>query len=158
YATSFWAPATVNRSPGLGANSIAADIAIVGGGFSGLSCAYYLRKACPDLKVVLLEAEHIGFGPSGRNFGGVTAGVREIRALLAESIDMEEEKFTTTWYLRGREELERRIAEGGIECEYRNEPIVMQALDDPAWEGLQREAEFLTQRGTPHKLLDAAAL
>jgi gamma-glutamylputrescine oxidase len=158
YVTSFWAPASIQRSPGLDGKSTVADIAIVGGGFAGLSCAYYLRKARPDLNIVLLEAEHVGFGPSGRNFGGIATGVREIRAQLLGSLDMEEEKFVTAWYLRGRDELERRIAEGGIDCEYRNEPVLMQALDDPAWEGLQREAEFLAQKGTPHELFDAAAL
>ncbi len=45
------------------------DVAIVGGGFTGLSSAYHIKKAEPNLKVALLESEIIGFGASGRNGG-----------------------------------------------------------------------------------------
>lgn len=50
-------------------HDIDADVAIVGGGFTGLSSAYYLKEQDPDLKVALLEAEVIGYGASGRNGG-----------------------------------------------------------------------------------------
>src|SRR6478672_8092540 len=46
-----------------------ADIAIVGAGFTGLWTAYYLKRARPQLRVVVLEREHAGFGASGRNGG-----------------------------------------------------------------------------------------
>ena len=45
------------------------DVAIIGGGFTGLSVAYNLRRASPGLQVAVLEAEVIGFGASGRNGG-----------------------------------------------------------------------------------------
>ncbi|MDQ6820074.1 MAG: FAD-binding oxidoreductase [Actinomycetota bacterium] len=48
-----------------------ADVCIVGGGFTGLWTAYELRRADPSLEVVVLEAEHVGFGASGRNGGWV---------------------------------------------------------------------------------------
>ncbi|MEV5410548.1 FAD-binding oxidoreductase [Thermopolyspora sp. NPDC052614] len=50
-----------------------ADVAIVGGGYTGLWTAYYLKKADPGLRVVVLEREFAGFGASGRNGGWVTA-------------------------------------------------------------------------------------
>lgn len=50
-----------------------ADVVIVGGGFTGLWTAYYLLRSRPDLSVVILEAEHVGFGASGRNGGWVSA-------------------------------------------------------------------------------------
>src|SRR5437899_5380106 len=46
-----------------------ADVAIVGGGFTGLWTAYYLKRARPSLRVIVLEAEQAGFGASGRNGG-----------------------------------------------------------------------------------------
>ena len=51
----------------------AVDVAIVGGGFTGLWTALYLLRARPDLSVLVLEAEHVGFGASGRNGGWVSA-------------------------------------------------------------------------------------
>jgi glycine/D-amino acid oxidase-like deaminating enzyme len=46
-----------------------ADVAIVGAGYTGLWTAYYLKRARPSLRVVVLEAEQAGFGASGRNGG-----------------------------------------------------------------------------------------
>jgi len=45
------------------------DVAIIGGGFTGLSSAYYIKGEHPDLSVAVLEAEVIGYGASGRNGG-----------------------------------------------------------------------------------------
>jgi len=44
-----------------------ADVAILGAGYTGLWTAYYLLRADPSLRVVLLEREVAGFGASGRN-------------------------------------------------------------------------------------------
>lgn len=46
-----------------------ADIAIIGGGFTGLWTAIRLLDADPGLKVTILEMERVGFGASGRNGG-----------------------------------------------------------------------------------------
>ncbi len=51
-----------------------ADVAIIGGGFTGLSAALHLAEAGVD--VLLLEAEEPGFGASGRNGGQVIPGLK----------------------------------------------------------------------------------
>jgi len=51
----------------------AVDVAVVGGGYTGLWTAYYLMRANPGLDVLVLEGEHVGFGASGRNGGWVSA-------------------------------------------------------------------------------------
>lgn len=48
---------------------ISADVAILGGGYTGMWTAYFLKEREPDLDVVLLEADICGGGPSGRNGG-----------------------------------------------------------------------------------------
>lgn len=50
-----------------------ADVAIVGAGYTGLWTAYYLARADPSLRVVVLEREVAGFGASGRNGGWCSA-------------------------------------------------------------------------------------
>lgn len=50
-----------------------ADVVIVGAGYTGLWTAWHLLRQAPDRRVVLLEAEHVGFGASGRNGGWVSA-------------------------------------------------------------------------------------
>jgi glycine/D-amino acid oxidase-like deaminating enzyme len=48
---------------------IETDVAIIGGGFTGQTTAYFLKREEPGTKVALLEAQVIGFGASGRNGG-----------------------------------------------------------------------------------------
>ena len=47
------------------------DVAIVGGGFTGLWTAYYLKQLDPSRSVVVIERDHVGFGASGRNGGWI---------------------------------------------------------------------------------------
>lgn len=54
---------------------ISADVCIVGAGYTGMWTAYYLKKAAPELSIVLLEKEIAGFGASGRNGGWLTNSV-----------------------------------------------------------------------------------
>jgi glycine/D-amino acid oxidase-like deaminating enzyme len=46
-----------------------ADVVIVGGGYTGMWAAWHLKQLEPEARVVLLEADRCGFGPSGRNGG-----------------------------------------------------------------------------------------
>lgn len=61
-------PGLLRQRPGL-AGRLDCDVAIVGGGFTGLWTAYYLRRHQPDLRVAVVEREIAGFGASGRNGG-----------------------------------------------------------------------------------------
>ncbi len=54
---------------------LTADVCIVGGGFTGLWTAYYLKQAQPALRMVVLEAAFAGFGASGRNGGWLTSAL-----------------------------------------------------------------------------------
>ncbi|MGW4732747.1 NAD(P)/FAD-dependent oxidoreductase [Streptomyces shenzhenensis] len=52
-----------------------ADVVIVGGGYTGLWTAYYLKQAAPFLRVTVLEQKFCGYGASGRNGGWLYNGV-----------------------------------------------------------------------------------
>ena len=60
------------------------DVAIVGGGYTGLWTAYYLATAEPGLRVAVLEARRCGYGASGRNGGWLTAALPGSAARYAE--------------------------------------------------------------------------
>jgi glycine/D-amino acid oxidase-like deaminating enzyme len=69
-----------------------ADVAIVGGGYTGLWTALALRERAPELRVALLEAEICGHGPSGRNGGfvhGYWAALASILPVLGEERALE---------------------------------------------------------------------
>ena len=56
------------------AESVAADVCIVGAGYCGLSTALHLAER--GIKAVVLEAKEPGFGGSGRNGGQVIPGLK----------------------------------------------------------------------------------
>ncbi|MEU2550666.1 FAD-dependent oxidoreductase [Streptomyces sp. NPDC013313] len=73
---SFWyaddgLPAVREPLPG----DASADVVIVGGGFTGLWTAYYLKKAAPFLRITVLEQKFCGYGASGRNGGWLYNGI-----------------------------------------------------------------------------------
>lgn len=79
------------------AENIDVDVAIVGGGNTGLWTAFYLSQVAPHLSVAVLEAEFCGFGASGRNGGfltrdmywprGEAAAYREMVAANLDSVN-----------------------------------------------------------------------
>jgi len=66
------------------AEDIDVDVAIVGGGFTGLWTAYYLMRADPSCRVALIERELSGFGASGRNGGWCMAMVHGLEDYYAQ--------------------------------------------------------------------------
>ncbi|MFE1288725.1 NAD(P)/FAD-dependent oxidoreductase [Streptomyces sp. NPDC058751] len=73
---SFWyaddgLPAPREPLPG----DASADVVVVGGGYTGLWTAYYLKKADPSLRVTVLEQKFCGYGASGRNGGWLYNGI-----------------------------------------------------------------------------------
>jgi len=97
---------------------IDADVAIVGAGYTGMWTAYYLLQRDPSLKVVLLEANVVGFGASGRN-GGWCSGLLPmgLDAIAAESsrdeaVRLQRAMFDTVG------EVARVVASEGIDCHW----------------------------------------
>jgi glycine/D-amino acid oxidase-like deaminating enzyme len=68
---------------------VTAEVAIVGGGYTGMWTAYFLGEMAPQTRIVLLEADICGGGPSGRN-GGFLHGWWESLPYLAERYGPEE--------------------------------------------------------------------
>jgi glycine/D-amino acid oxidase-like deaminating enzyme len=64
------------------ARDVNADVVILGGGFTGLWTAYFLTAANPNLKIVVLEQDICGGGPSGRNGGFASGWWDELDSLI----------------------------------------------------------------------------
>ena len=100
-----------------------ADVCVVGGGYTGLSAAWHLAEA--GLDVVLLEAQRVGFGASGRNGGQVGAGQRlpqdELRRLVGPARarqlwDLFEEAMSLVRELAHRPEVDAGWQNGGVQA------------------------------------------
>lgn len=83
-----------------------ADVAIVGGGYTGLWTAYYLKKADPHLRVRVIESEIAGFGASGRNGGWASA-------LFPASLRQLAEKSSRDDAIRMKREMHHTVDEIG---------------------------------------------
>ncbi|HVB98125.1 MAG TPA: FAD-binding oxidoreductase [Candidatus Dormibacteraeota bacterium] len=97
-------PWTIDFVPEASALPATADFAVVGGGFSGLAAAAWLRRIMPGQSVVLLEASKIGSGASGRtgglalaetaagpldDMGDALAGYKKILECLATGLEID---------------------------------------------------------------------
>lgn len=97
---------------------IQADVAIVGAGYTGLWSAYYLLRADPTIRIVVIEKEVAGFGASGRNGGWCSALFAAPAAKIARSygreaaIAMQRAMYDTV------DEVGRAAAREGIEADY----------------------------------------
>ncbi|MAM60697.1 FAD-binding oxidoreductase [Maritimibacter sp. UBA3975] len=88
YPASYYAASTPTLDPMPPAQGdIRADVCIIGGGFTGLSAALHMAQS--GLNVVVLEAQRVGFGASGRNGGQVNTGQRQDQDVLEEMVGVE---------------------------------------------------------------------
>nr|WP_314607608.1 FAD-binding oxidoreductase [uncultured Janthinobacterium sp.] len=98
------------------------DVAVIGGGFTGLASA--LELAEQGKRVALVEANRIGWGQSGRNGGQVTGSLSGdgaiLRQLARQVGQAAAEEFI--WYLRwrGQDIIRNRIARYGIDCDLKS--------------------------------------
>lgn len=128
------------------------DVAIIGGGFTGVSTAYHLSRRFPELGVALLEARRIGNGASGRNGGlmlnGITAGAR-----TPEEVAREHELTC-----RAMDDLEALIAEHRLAVRYRRDGGVKLLTSQRSAEEAHAEVEALAALGVPLRFVGAGAL
>ncbi len=109
-----------------------ADVAIVGGGFTGLWTALALRRLEPTLDIVLVEANHCGHGASGRNAGIVGETIDHSHALAVAHFGVEEAGRLARLGRRNLAELAAELATRGIDAELEVTGQLMVALDERA--------------------------
>ncbi|MEZ5553876.1 NAD(P)/FAD-dependent oxidoreductase [Haliea sp.] len=115
-----WYAATANQSlsfpPLRGAAT--ADVCIVGGGYTGLSAAIHLRQR--GYSVILLEANRVGWGASGRNGGHVGTGQRAGQEQLEKWVGLQQAQALWQLGLEAVETVCDLIAEHDIDCDLRS--------------------------------------
>lgn len=132
-----------------------ADVVVVGAGLTGLWTAYYLLEADPSLDVLVLDAEVVGFGASGRNGGWCSA-------LFPVGPDALARRHGADAALALRAALRDTVVEVGgvcaaeqIDCDFAFGGTVTVARTAPQVERLAAEVAEAARWGDDLQLLDA---
>ena len=133
------------------AADVTTDLAIVGGGYTGLSTA--LHAAEKGLEACVLEARQIGYGGSGRNVGLVNAGLwlppQDVRAKLGG----ERGARLVALLGDGPNCVMSLIERHQIRCELTRSGTIHAAHSQSGFKDLSRRAEEWTRLGAPVRLL-----
>ena len=132
------------------ARDLEVDLAIIGGGFTGVSTAFHLSRRFPERGIALLEARRLANGASGRNGGLVLNGITD-----GDPDAMAREHALT----RGAvDALEALIRDRGLAVRFRRTGCVHLSTTPRAAEEAHELVEQLVARGVPLRFLRGAEL
>ncbi|MGD8162245.1 NAD(P)/FAD-dependent oxidoreductase [Pantoea sp. FN0307] len=97
--------------------SVQCDVCIIGAGFTGLSSALFLTEA--GYEVVVLEAESVGYGASGRNGGQVVNSYSRDIDVIEQRYGTDAARMLGSMMFEGADIIRDRIDRYAIDCDYR---------------------------------------
>lgn len=118
-----------------------AEVAIIGGGYTGLSAALTLGRL--GIRATVIEAERIGFGASSRNGGMVSGALKIAKADLAATLGAERADRLVREAAGSFSFLEETIAREGISCHYRRSGRFVAAWTKAHYEAMAGRAAWL---------------
>jgi len=126
---------------------LSVDVAIIGGGFTGLATAYNLRKDDPGMKVAVLEAEVVGFGASGRN-GGFSMTLFGLEPAVTKSLFGQQRTVEAHRYMeRAVDYVDALVREHKIQSDYEFPGFLRAATTTGYVKRIQHDLEILTSMG-----------
>jgi glycine/D-amino acid oxidase-like deaminating enzyme len=129
-----------------------ARVAIVGGGYAGLSAALTLRRLGHE--AVVLDAERIGWGASSRNGGMVSGGLKVATGDLEKSYGREEAQRIALTCAASLPFIEETIAREGIECDYVRCGRYVGAWSPAHYDAMAKKADWLAEiTGLPTEMV-----
>jgi glycine/D-amino acid oxidase-like deaminating enzyme len=130
-------------------STISADVCVIGGGFTGVNTALELAER--GLSVVLLEAQRIGWGASGRNGGQLIRGLGHDVSGVERWVGKEGVRYLQQAGTESVDIVRQRVQQNGLDCDLRWGYCDL-ANTQSHWKGLQEELQALTEQGYPHPL------
>jgi glycine/D-amino acid oxidase-like deaminating enzyme len=150
-STSVWVEEPNDKQAAL-TESIQADVAIIGGGYTGLSAALNLKEAGVD--VVLLERDYCGKGASGRNEGHLTPTIGKDLPTLVKYVGQERAIEFARFADRAVEYTESIFQKYQIDCDYKPVGNVVAGLHPKHRDPLKNMADLAQSLGVNVSFLD----
>lgn len=123
------------------------DVAIIGGGFTGLATAYNLRKDAPGLAVAVLEAEVVGFGASGRN-GGFSMTLFGLEPAVTKLLFGDQRTVEAHRYMeKAVDYVDALVKEHKMQSDYEYSGFLRAATTPGYVRRIQHDLELLTSMG-----------
>jgi glycine/D-amino acid oxidase-like deaminating enzyme len=135
---------------------VRADVAVVGGGITGLSTALHAARA--GAAVVLLEAEELGFGASGRNGGQVNPGLKLDPDTVERDFGADLGRRMNALAGSAPALVFDLVKRHGIACDARQNGTLRAAVHARHAAAIRKTCAQLERRGAPVELLEGAAL
>lgn len=156
YEHSFWRTAYPEALyPALQAD-LEVEVAIVGGGISGLTAAYLLKQA--GLKVAVIEKDTVGGGTSGRTTGKVTSQHNLIYADLQQRLGGETARLYGEANQAAVKQVQTIITAEKIDCDWRREDNYVYTTDIARVKSFREEAHVAAELGLPASFETASPL
>ncbi len=149
--TSLWALAQPNRNPPL-REDMDVDVAVIGGGYTGLSAAYHLLQHNPQKNVVLLEARGVGQGASGRNGGMILP--QPANEYMQIYSDPKTHKLTYDVTVENFDELVRLVETQDINCDLKRNGILLVIVKENQVKKYREYCEQAKSLGIPVEFWD----
>ncbi len=143
---SFWLEADPYTAGPPLAGDVSVDVAVIGGGFTGLWTAHFLLQAQPSLKVAIIEREVVGYGASGRNGGFAMTLLSRSLSDLVQGFGAEAARAAHDAVARSVDAIGQFSATYGVPCDYAKNGFIGVATDEsqvPRIEADRRAAEQL---------------
>ena len=155
---SFWLDEAYSPGPSL-SETVEAGVAVIGGGFTGLSAAYFLKKEDPELKIVLIEKDVIGYGASGRNGGFSMTLLAENAMDLVYFAGSRENARKAHQYMRTAvDHVEAMVREHDLKCDYEKTGLITMALNPEHTKKMKKYVETYNDLGSDCQYLDRQEL